>query len=281
MSATRHMEWRVFYFRKLNLPRRFSFQFSSVLFMAVNHPKKQIPPAWLIQQGPVLSRQLVPWFEKFRAKEISCFELVSIYLIFFSWSYRGSLWCGGKSPHVWSHIGNQPLKPSSVLVGDLGVCQRHAQRDVLGYMAGYLLRGVSCKVNRALHYWITHPDCLLLTFTMPSPYEILCLQAQGRRVVTLFESISDLSSYHEGKDPLTFVIHDLVHADEFFCQNDSHAQQVVFYQKVKSEIDRGVYDRLLASKPQFKTEFEYLIADMNSHPAHLEATLQALVRLWS
>jgi len=241
--------------------------------MAVNHPKDQIPQAWLDENGPVLSQKLAPWFEKFRCNQISQFELISVYLIAFSWQYRGRLWCGGKSPHLW-----KAQQSSSVLLKELGILERHSDTDVLTYMASFLLRGISSKINRALKYWIDHPDCLLLTFKMPTAYEILCLQAQGRRVVTLFESAEDLSSYHDGKDPLTFVVHDLVHADELFCQNDCYKEQVAFYQRVKSEIDAGKYAALLSNE-KFKIEFEYLIADMNSHPAHLEATLNALVKM--
>lgn len=90
------------------------------------------------------------------------------------------------------------------------------------------------------------------------------------------------------RDPLSFLLHDLVHAYKMFANDDLHAGQIQFYKQLlklfepKSSLDhlfQSNLNDLLNSDPEFSKQFDYLISDMNSHPRHLFLYFKAIIIL--
>lgn len=141
----------------------------------------------------------------------------------------------------------------------------------------FMLRGLPLAVHRSLSSWSAGTYPLQLFFEVPSIDQVLNLQNQGVRCVTVLTKAEELSQYVLGeRDPISFTLHDLIHADHFF--NDPHQAQVqIGFSRWLAELwsDSGL--RLhLNSDPVFANQFEYACADMNSHGAHLVKYLKAI-----
>jgi hypothetical protein len=109
-----------------------------------------------------------------------------------------------------------------------------------------------------------------------SPMEVLRMQSNGTRVVTMFTTKEELSTMHisplyymEGmqnhaKDPLEFLIHDLKHMENFVDCN-CHREQVGFFRKLCA-LENGNPKNFFRIRCGYdKTlwrELEYVISDM-------------------
>ncbi|MBC7421154.1 MAG: hypothetical protein H7328_10535 [Bdellovibrio sp.] len=116
---------------------------------------------------------------------------------------------------------------------------------------------------------------LIILEHIPSPYELLGYQLKGLRVVSFNENYQTWSDHlNIERDFLSFIIHDLIHADHFFKDNKNKNGQLGFYHFIeKIWLHESLHTLLLSS--EFKKGFEYIISDMNSHPLHLLKTLRA------
>lgn len=147
---------------------------------------------------------------------------------------------------------------------------------------GFTFRSVPVAVNRALQGWYHKNMNLNLFFHIPTPLEVLEMQLGSSRCVTLLTSESELSSFVMGeRDPFGFLLHDLIHADKFFSNPTQMQGQLLFYHWIKQELAKGklkpLYQLLQTDEaPHWVEDFEYLIADMNSHPQHLFQYLEAM-----
>jgi hypothetical protein len=126
----------------------------------------------------------------------------------------------------------------------------------------------------------TPVDLVLFINKIPSSKQVLDLQASAKRCVTLISDKLDALVLGE-RDPFSFLLHDLVHAYKMFSNEYLLKGQIGFYkallriyahEKLKMELKL-----LLKSDAQFSEEFDYLIADMNSHPRHLLCYLKAIL----
>lgn len=125
-------------------------------------------------------------------------------------------------------------------------------------------------------------DLVLFINHIPSSKDVLCMQAQSKRCVSLIANKIDSLIMNE-RDPLSFLLHDLVHAYKMFS-NDYLLKGQVGFSKAMLRIyqteDRLVQDFLesLCSEDQtFSNDFDYLISDMNSHPKHLFFYFKAIL----
>lgn len=113
----------------------------------------------------------------------------------------------------------------------------------------------------------------------PTPFELLKIQITGQRIITFDENFEawPFKLYGE-RDPLSFIIHDLIHADHFLKDPKQHQGQIGFYKFIdKIHFDFDLQN--LFQNEKFKSGFEYIISDMNAHPVHLFQTLKALLYL--
>jgi hypothetical protein len=118
---------------------------------------------------------------------------------------------------------------------------------------------------------------LILLDHIPQPEEMLEIQCEGKRFVTLLlgeEWQKCQIGRHDGA--CEFLLHDLEHAHKFFGEPHTYIGQVKFFRKIKAAHQKGYFADALTD-PQFQSEFHYLISDMNSHPLHLLKYLKAIV----
>jgi hypothetical protein len=101
---------------------------------------------------------------------------------------------------------------------------------------------------------------------------VLEMQANKQRCVSLiFNKIDELIMNE--RDPLSFLLHDLVHAYKMFHNKCLLQSQVGFYRsilKLNQNANFKIWlDNLKSNNKEFAENFDYLISDMNSHAKHL------------
>ena len=136
--------------------------------------------------------------------------------------------------------------------------------------SSFSLKSTPLSVNRAVVEWSKDHYQLVLMFRIPKPHEVLGQQKAGRRCVTCLLD-QRISSYILGeRDALSFLMHDLIHADHFFFENECFLGQLGFYGLLSKTFDYFNLDH-----PQFAQEFEYVMADMNAYAIHLLKCLKS------
>ncbi len=128
-----------------------------------------------------------------------------------------------------------------------------------------------CLVNWALG---VYPIQLIHEVLLP--IEVLNLQADGKRIVTLsFKDSLSGDLVIGNRDALEFVLHDISHAHTFFYSYYNPLGQRSFFSFLKNHI------KLLDSyriDEVFQKKLDYLLSDMNSHPEHLKSYFRAILK---
>jgi len=120
---------------------------------------------------------------------------------------------------------------------------------------------------------------LLIIDHEPTPLELLNIQIRGQRIITFNEDYETWPDKLYGeRDTLSFIIHDLIHADHFFKDEKQHQGQIGFYKLIHTIYHDADLEKLFLNE-KFKSGFEYIISDMNAHPVHLFQTFKALLDL--
>lgn len=143
----------------------------------------------------------------------------------------------------------------------------------------YGLRKMPLRAQNALVQWAYGNYPIELLHFTPTPWQILEMQAIGHRCVSMNLQSGFLQQIYEGKNYFDFIIHDLVHADHFFHNEENCKGQIGFARfllKWKSESHLFFLDEE-RFQAEFQNEFDYLISDMNSHPLHLMLTLKSIL----
>ena len=143
-------------------------------------------------------------------------------------------------------------------------------------VCGKALKAQPAGVWMALSAWREGDYPIQLSKAVPTPLELLRVQAEGRRVVSLDLQDGDCGFRPDGKrDRWEFCLHDLLHAHHFFCNKEHQAGQLGFYRKLVDAVDAVVLGRRLGQDAVFAADFDYVVADMNAHVVHLLKTLKA------
>lgn len=141
-------------------------------------------------------------------------------------------------------------------------------------------KGIPKKMNLAISNWLKQKWPLKLFFHIPNANDLLSMQKKGSRCVTTPISHKSLSSHVLGKrDSLSFVIHDLEHAVNFYSEDQLMAGQIGFYSFV-DELLNTTWMKELISKNQnqiFHHHLDYVIADMNAYSVHLVKYLYGIL----
>lgn len=238
--------------------------------------KKLIAEDELVQEGPLLAERIAPTLKLFTEGEISEAELVSLFLLAtLSLRFPGT-WAGARRPSL--EIPHQLNFPLSKIPWQW---EPNIQRRLRGVtdigelLNHFALRSTPEAVNRALLNWSQDHYHLKLFFNIPSPREVLDQQIRGERCVTMFRSAKELSRLILGeRDPLSFTMHDLIHADHFYHHNHTFDGQVDFYNFLYQCLEKNHFESLLPNE-EFAREFDYLISDMNAYPVHLMKCLKS------
>src|SRR3569832_2512271 len=127
-------------------------------------------------------------------------------------------------------------------------------------------RGVIPNVPAALAAWLRGEWPLQLCEHVPSARDVLRMQANGMRPVTLLADYPRLLQPVLAKPSAwAFMVHDLEHAYKFFHDPLLHAAPRRFFARVARALAQGTFARPLGGA-QFATKFDYLIGDMIAHP---------------
>ncbi len=135
------------------------------------------------------------------------------------------------------------------------------------------------SVFEVLWRWAQGDYRLILFERVPTPLEMLEHQAAGQRVVTMDRTAAEEGKLVDGKrDAFEFLLHDLIHADLFFKSPEAFTDQRDFFSRLHQQILK--HELLDHGDPQFLGDLNYLMADMNSHRAHLHAHWEAILIQW-
>lgn len=131
-------------------------------------------------------------------------------------------------------------------------------------------------MNALYHFYSGQYPLEILCYE-PDPLELLQFQIQGKRILTFNPNFREWPTLKYGeRDPLSFWLHDLIHAEHFFSDPQNRQGQVGFYRFIHEILSHKILDAILLND-EFNKSFCYLISDMNSHPIHLIKTLKALL----
>ena len=141
------------------------------------------------------------------------------------------------------------------------------------------LNPLPAAAARALYFFYTEHYSIEILCYEPEPLDLLKLQIAGKRVLTFEPDFTTWPHLKYGeRDPLSFWIHDLIHADHFFSDPQNRAGQIGFYRLLYEIIVSKILDTISLNDGFFKA-FTYLMSDMNAHPLHLIKTLRAYLKL--
>lgn len=131
-------------------------------------------------------------------------------------------------------------------------------------------------LQKAMYFIFTKKYPITVLDYEPSPSELLQIQCEGRRIITFANDYQNWPEQKFGKrDPLSFWLHDCIHAEHYFSQPEHFISQLGFYKFVANAYTARCWPEL-SQFPPFAGDFSYLISDMNSHPLHLFKTLKAI-----
>ncbi len=150
--------------------------------------------------------------------------------------------------------------------------------SLTNFISTVRIKAIPDCINESLDQILAGHYPILFLDHEPEARELLKIQCFGQRVITFN---SDYQCWPELKygerDVLSFWLHDLVHAEHFFSQPELMTMQVGFYRYVNNSLKTGIFNQAFEKSPEFKSAFDYLISDMNSHPLHLLKTYRALI----
>jgi hypothetical protein len=158
-----------------------------------------------------------------------------------------------------------------------GLPARERIAALVEFLDRYHLREISQRVNIALVGWLRGEWNLTLCENIPSVRDVLRMQTQGTRPVTVIAEYPRLCEpILDKSDGLAFICHDLEHAWQFFHDSERHAEQRRLAHWLERAIEQGVFASY-TDDPVFAQKFDYLAADMNTHVVHSLQYLRAIL----
>ena len=147
-----------------------------------------------------------------------------------------------------------------------------------GLFMNFNLKAIPESINRTMLQWISGNWNIEMLHHIPNSRELLRLQVKNTRCITVIIDPKKIDSLVlNTRDPLSFVLHDLMHADQFFSQKESLKGQLGFYKLINDIYEKSELRYLLKNNIEFKKEFEYIASDMNAYVIHLFKCLKSSV----
>ena len=210
-------------------------------------------------------------------QEIKSFELCTLYILLFLRIRHPKNWLQKKTN--FTPIPNEKrlldIIPDDFL---LNPWEKEKLKDLCAkdLFTHFNLKGIPQAVNRTILNWANGNWNIELLTHIPSPRELLRMQVKNTRCITLTVNPNEIDQLVlSTRDPLSFVLHDLHHADQFFNQDESLKGQLGFYFLVNQIYDKPQLKKTLKEDLKFKSEFEYVVSDMNAYVIHLFKCLKS------
>ncbi len=145
------------------------------------------------------------------------------------------------------------------------------------FLSQQQFRGIIPAVGQALARWLRQQWDLRLHTDIPSPAQVLTMQAQGRRPVTIICDYPRLLRPVLTKEnAFAFAVHDLEHAFKFFHDPQLHREQRALFRLLDRARQQGLFAEY-ARDPAFAARLDYLLSDMNTHVIHSLHYLRAML----
>ncbi len=236
--------------------------------------KKLVSLDELQLESPKIVAALAPILEFHRQKSVTDAELAALYVILYLSQRFPKHWLGAKRADLKiGHEMNLPVKDIPLPFEEN--IKRRLPETLGEIFSQFALKSTPETVNRSLLSWSGGAYPLILMFHIPQPAEVLAQQKIGKRCVTIMTTGLDKFILGE-RDPLSFTMHDLIHADHFYHDNICYEGQISLYWFLDHCLKTGLFSDLL-SHPDFKWELEYLISDMNAYAIHSLKCLKAAI----
>jgi hypothetical protein len=169
---------------------------------------------------------------------------------------------------LFGRLWHNGRRPSSIVDGEF------PNGGALELIAAYKVRALPQTAADALIHWAQGRIHLQMFTGLPPPEEVLRLQCQGIRCVSVLKKSADIRDFsHEGRDFFSFMVHDLIHARLMTVDPENFRNQVKFARWLNSQWED--LQRNLA--PAGRMELEYMASDMNSHIIHLLKTFKSWI----
>jgi hypothetical protein len=251
--------------------------------------KQNISSEKLADEALDLTEPLMQLRRLYNLREISDAELVAAYLVLHLAYRHPRRWYNGLRSTLNPQLEARAVSPTIEILGSRWKSTFHEHlyrcglREALDFFVSGQLRGVPAAAANSLNHWHAKRYPLHLMFTIPTPADLLRLQARGERIVTVPLEESDRGQFIlNQRDNVGFVLHDLIHAEHFYGSGELFQGQLGFYRLLHVRLDEFLasfksFAGEDASWPIFQTEFEYVISDMNSHCVHLLKCFKAVL----
>lgn len=225
--------------------------------------KKLVCEDELVTEAPLIMAKLAPFLKL----NLSQSEFTACYILVYLSHRFPKSWLGSLTGK--QKLGGSPWH-SLPFSFEPNIIRRLGDQSLVEIFTNYALKSTPLSVNRAILEWSYNNYKCELMFRIPSAREVLDQQKQGRRCVTTIID-SRISKYILGeRDALSFTMHDLIHADHFYHDNQCYQGQLGFYGLISSTL--SYFD---LSNEKFAAEFDYVIADMNAYAIHLLKCLKS------
>jgi len=131
-------------------------------------------------------------------------------------------------------------------------------------------------VSKGLVAWAHGEREVVLLERVPTPREVLALQAKGARCVSILADDVRTAPHADG---LAFALHDLCHMEKFFCE-EHHAGQVGFFRLVDRAMRRDAWGDLEgAFDDVWIADRDHVVSDMNGSAIFLFAALKMKLKM--
>lgn len=207
--------------------------------------------------------------ELWKSRTILDYEAAGLYILVFYFKWKPLKWIGSKKTQKNLHTRPFILD----LIPNLKIKEAR-DHNLYSFFATYQLKHIPATAQMSLLRWADGIYPLIATRKLPSSLEVLNFQTQNKRVVSLLLPPPDTYVLGE-RDPMSFVLHDLIHAYHFFENKEVRNEQLGFYQCMQKSLSHKILQEALLDA-QFAKDFEYLISDMNSVSLHMCMSLKSI-----
>ena len=220
----------------------------------------------------------VQWNHLFR--NLTSVEKVQAWVCALSLLRRPEDWFGGRRKNPLRIASKNLLHPLQLnqITNLSAICippKLDPNLNLFDFLNQVLIKALPESCMRSLVQMSDQTYPLVVLQTVPTPQQLLKFQLKNERVISFHENFETWpNSVYHGRDFLSFIIHDLIHADHFFALPQYRCGQLGFYRCIKMILDEKHLLNFLKNET-FKKAFDYIISDMNSHPVHLLKTLHA------
>jgi hypothetical protein len=224
--------------------------------------------------------QLEFYFNLYQKEELSGPETVGLFWLTYSSIWPIKNWFQ-YHPQINSNHNDQPqslrLKDDPFLGQIDGLAKLPTDLTLYQFFKASHFKGIKSTAAKALGMWFEGKINLKIYNRPLEPLEILELQSNGTRCVSLFYHSPWLDHiFDHQRNAYKFLIHDLEHAWQMFHNPQLCREQIRWSQRLMKSYINGTFD-FMFEDPELLKDFNYIISDMNTHPLHIEQCLKMAV----